>query len=247
MSNQQGLGLPELLITLLLASLTTVMLMRHYLNVKQQYRHIQTALEQSIELQLVSDLIRGSARRAGFTPCLSIEHLTTTDQRDKQKKLFAIEIGKDGEPTLQINRMSDYFDMVLHIEGPTELLVTSTQPLHQHQSILLADCYHAEAQHIAQIRHTAAGQNITLTRPLAFTYHHPIYIGAWLEEIYSSHGQPRNKGTLFYHLHHTEELTRVVHNLSSRLEKHHGRTLLQVILDLDHAQRITLETLVRTV
>lgn len=246
MNNQQGFGLSELLIALLLASLVTICLMRHYLNTKQQYRHLQAALEQSIDLQLVTDMIRNSVRRAGFTPCLGIDHLISRDERNEHKKLVAIEIGRDGDSSLHLNRMSEYFDTVLQIMSSTELLASHSQSLHRGQSILIADCYHAEVQTINQIKQTSVGQRITIAKPLDFTYHEPIYVGGWLEETYSIHTNPRRQGTLFYHLHHAEELTTVVHNISSHLEVHRGWALLQVILGLDRAKLLTLETMVRT-
>jgi len=242
MANQQGLGLPELLIALLLASFTTMALMRHYLNTKQQYHDIQVALEQSIELQWVTDLIRDSVRKAGFTPCSSIDSLTTIDQRSTHQKLVAIDLSS----SLRMNRMSEHFDRVLQLVTPMELLTTNHQPLHHNQSIIIADCYHAEVQNIRQVRHSTVGQSITLAQPLAFTYYAPIYVGEWLEETYFIHHHSSRQGTLFYHRHHAEELTTAIHNMSARQERHKGRTLLQIIFELDNAHQLVLDTMLRT-
>ena len=245
MTNQHGLGLPELLIALLLASFTTMVLMRHYLNTKQQYRYIQAGLEQSIELQLVTDLIRDSIRRAGFTPCSGIDHLITIDQRGTHQKLVAIELSQNGEPSLKMNRMSEHFNTILQLVSPTELLTDNYHKFHNNQAIIIADCYHAEVQNISQLRYTAVGQSITIAQPLAFTYHGPIYVGEWLEETYSIH-HPHTKGRLFYDHHHAEELTTAIHNLAARIELYNGRTLLQVTLELDDAHQSILETMLRT-
>lgn len=246
MNNQQGIGLPELLIALFLASITLLTLMRHYLHSKQQVHHIKTVLEQSIELQLVTDLIRDSSRRAGFSPCSGIEHLKTTDRRHAPKKLVAIEINLGSKPSLQINRMSEHFVSVLQILGPVDVLIAYNETLNRDHPILIADCYHAEVHEISQVRHTAAGQIITLNQSLAFRYYAPIYMGAWMEEAYFIHAKPNSKSSLFYRLHHAEELTTFVHTLSARMEKHQGKTLLQVILGLENAQQLTIETQVRT-
>jgi len=236
MSNQQGLGLPEVLIALLLASLITVTLIRHYLSIQQQYHHIQGSLEQGIDLQLVSDLIRDSARKAGFTPCMGIEHLIRIDQRNQQNPLVAIEVGENGLQRLRMSHMSEHFDMVLEVVGPSELLIESRQSLRSNQAMMIADCYHAEVQTIRQIRQASTGQLITLTHPLAYTYRPPIYIGAWIEEVYFM-----QNGGLFYQVRHPEELTKVVVSFSARLENR----LLQVRLGLnDNASKI-LETMVR--
>ena len=247
MNNQRGVGLAELLIALLLASFTTMTLMRHYLNTKQQYHHIQASLEQNIELQLVTDMIRDSARRAGFTPCLGIEHLISLDRRSDQKNLVAIKAEKDGGSSLHINRMSEHFSIVSKIVGSVELLTSNNQTMHRDQTVLIADCYHAEVQTISRLSRMGSGQKITLTLPLAFVYHPPIYVGAWVEETYFIQSKDPDKQTLYYHRnHHSEELTTVVHGLSSRVEQHRGRTLLQVILHLDNAHQLELETMVRT-
>lgn len=247
MNNQCGVGLAELLIALLLASFTTITLMRHYLNTKQQYHHTQTSLEQSIELQLVTDMIRDSARRAGFTPCLGIEHLISLDRRGDQKNLVAIQVGKEGASSLHINRMSEHFSTVSKIVGSVELLTTNNQTMHRNQAILVADCYHAEIHTISRLSRMGSGKKITLTHPLAFVYHPPIYVGAWLEETYFIQSKDQDTQTLYYHRnHHSEELTTVVHGLSSRVEKHRGRTLLHVTLHLDNAHPLEIETMART-
>ena len=229
------------MIALLLASITMLAMVRHYLNSKEHYHHMQIKLDQSIELQLVSDLIRDSSRRAGFTPCLGIEHLTTEDQRNNHKRLFATEIDQAGGASVKMNRMSEYFDTVLQVIGQNELLTTKNQVVHRDQSILIADCYHAEVQKIGRIKHSADDQMITLTQPLAFSYYPPIYMGAWLEETYSI----RKQGTLFYHFQHAEELTTAVHNLSAYAEQHQGGTLLRVILGLAKGHQLELSTMVR--
>jgi Tfp pilus assembly protein PilW len=246
MTNQQGLGLPELLIALLLASFTTMALMRHYLSTKHQYHYIQTGIEQGIELQLVTDLIRDSARKAGFTPCSSVAYLATIDQRHTHQKLVAIDLTQSPNPSLQINRMSENFDTLIQLVSPTELFITNHQPLHKNQSMIVADCYHAEVHNMSQVRPLAVGQSITIAQPLAFTYHAPIYVGAWLEETYSIHRLPNNKRTLFYHRHHAEELTTAIHGLSARQETYKGRTLLQITLALDDAPQCVVETMLRT-
>ena len=247
MSHQEGLGLPELFIALLLSSIIMTGLMHHYLSAKKQYGDIQKKLERSIDLQLVTDLMRDSIRRAGFTPCLSIERLVTRDQRSEFKRLAAFEISSDSKkPWLRVNRMNEHFDTVLQVMSPTQILATKVQLLYQDQSILIADCYHAEVQKISKIERTSKGQVLTLTKPLAFQYHPPIYIGEWLEETYFIRRGHNGENALFYHYQHTEELTIAVHELLARLIKHKEHTLLQVILSIPKEDSaIKIETTVR--
>jgi hypothetical protein len=233
MHPQKGIGLPEILIALLLASVTTLAFVRHYLNTKKHYLFMQTTLDQSIELQLVTDMIRNAARRAGFTPCLGIDHL------------ISIEIGSDGTQVIKINRMSEYFETLIQIRSQNELQITKNKIMHRDQPILIADCYHAEVQTIKQIRQSAHDQTLSLTQPLAFSYHPPIYVGAWLEESYFTHNNQNQKKALFYHAQHTEELTPIVTHLTAHLEQHQGLSLLQVLLGLKKGKHLALSTMLR--
>jgi len=239
---QKGLGLPELLIALLLSSFIMTGLMHHYLSTKKQYSVIQKKLERNIDLQLVTDLIRNSVRKAGFTPCLGINHLVTQDQRSEPKRLVAVEIGSEW---LRINRMSEDFSTVIQVASPMQLFAQA-HSLHPDQFVLIADCYHAEVQKISQVTHVDAGQKITLNKPLAFTYHEPIYIGEWLEEIYSIGLGQNGKRGLFYQCYkHAEELTTAVHNLSAYLTDYQGCSLLKIILGVNKADSLKLETMIR--
>jgi type II secretory pathway component PulJ len=245
MTHQKGLGLPELLIALMLSSFIMTGLMHHYLSAKKQYTDIQKKLERSIDLQLVTDLMRDSIRRAGFTPCLSINHLITLDQRSEPKHLVAVELGSDTTPWLRISRMNEHFDTVLKITSQTRLSTTNTHLLHHDQSILITDCYHAEVQKVGEATHTIGNQNITFIKPLAFAYHEPIFVGEWLEETYSIRIGSDGKKALFYQHQHAEELTTAVHTMAARLNSNQRSMLLQIILGLDKEHALELETMVR--
>lgn len=242
MFSQRGISLPELLVALLLSSFLTLLLVQHYLNIKKQYRHIQTALDKNLELQLVTDLLRNSMREAGFTPCSNINHLITVEPIQGLKALAAIKLE---ESSLQISRMSERFDNVLQVITPSSLLITSQYMLQAKQEILIADCYHAEVQTISEVIKQPSGQLIMLTRPLAFTYHLPIYAGEWLEEFFFIRTNSHHKNTLFYKRSHAEELTTFVQSLSVQTENNKGKTLVKVTLGLDKPQSLELETMVR--
>lgn len=245
-AHQGGLGLPELLIALLLSSFIMTGLMHHYLATKNQYSDIQKKLERGMDLQLVINLIRDSTRQAGFTPCLRIDHLVTIDQRKKSRSLVAIDYGLDPRSWLRFSRMSEHFETVLDIINSTQLLTTHVQKLYRDQSILIADCYHAEVQKISKIERTTKGQVLTITKPLAFQYHPPIYIGEWLEETYFIQQGYNGENALFYQYQHTEELTGAVHDLLAHLIKHKEDTFLQVILSIAKEDpAIKFETMVR--
>ncbi len=242
---QRGLGLPELLIALLLTSFITMGLMHHYLVTKKQYTTIQKKLERNIDLQLVTDLIRDSVRQAGFTPCLGLDHLVTRDQREKHKRLVAVDFGLSPKPWLRLSRMSPRFDMVLDVVTSTQFLATAYQPLHRDQSIMIADCYHGEVHTIVGIEPTPKGQSITLSKPLAFEYHQPIYIADWLEERYFIRFGHTGDNALFYQYQHAEELTTAIHTFSTRVFNIKGHRVLQLILGMDNSPAMEIETRIR--
>lgn len=247
MPHQEGLGLSELLIALLLSSFIMMGLIHHYLATKKQYSDIQKKLERSVDLQLVTDLIRDSIRKAGFTPCLSIDRLVTVDQRSEPKHLVALEVSSElTTPWLRTSRMSENFDIARQVTNPIQLFTSHLQPLHPDQSIIIADCYHAEVQKISHVNSVSDGQIVTLSQPLAFTYNEPIYIGEWLEEIYSLRMGQNGESALFYQRYnHAEELTRTVRTLSIRLIKEQGSALVEIILGVDKSRTLKLETMVR--
>ncbi len=245
MKHQRGIGLSEILVSIFLSSFIVIILMQHYLVVKKQYHHLQATLEQGIDLQLVIELLRNSSRKAGFTPCLSIDDLVTVDRRDRSNPLTAIDVSTHHNRLLAINRMSDRFDTVLQVESPTQLLMTALAPRHQGDSILIADCYHAEVQQVQGVVHVGSNQRIILNLPLAFDYHEPIYVGEWLEERYFIRQDKNGKGSLFYQHHHSEELTTAVHSLSAHIAYETGQRVIVVQLGLEDTETIVVETRVR--
>jgi Tfp pilus assembly protein PilW len=229
MKTLKGGGLIELFIALALASFMLVTLLRHYLECKKYYLTLQTAIEDDLELQMVTSLIRNSIRRAGFTPCLNIESLKTN------YPIRAIEIENVPLPSLHINRMSEQFNTILHVIDAVSLMSSKDERLHREQTVLIADCYHAEVNHIAQVSSTSLGQWITLSKPLLFQYDASSYIGPWLEETYVF------KKTLFYHAQHAEELTKALQGMENQREGSIVHTTLRL-----NRKKINLYTRIRT-
>jgi len=242
---QQGISLTELLISLFLSCLLMSALMQHYLCVKRQYTRTQHALEQVLELQLVSELLRDSVRAAGFTPCLGVEHLITRDRRNEQANLTSIAI--DSMPsTLKIARMNDDFLPIIRQVSPTQLLLNGQHAVDVRYPVVIADCFHAEVQTVSRSEKTSAGLLVTLKKPLFYHYFSPFYFGEWLEEQFYIAKNHRGESALFYGTTRREELTTHVNYLSARLSKFKGATLVAVTLGVVDASSILLETRVRT-
>ena len=247
MEKQQGFGLSDMLISLLLSSLIMSALINQYVHAKQNYQYTRTAIEKAFELQLVTNLMRDRVRRAGFTPCQGIHHLTTLDMRTHQGNIPAFDIGEGQQSFLKINRMSEYFDTVLYQLSPTQLLATNNWALKRSQPVLIADCYHAEVQTVKHVRQTDEGQIITLALPLAFIYQESSYIGEWIEERFYLHAESAAKSSLYYQRQHPDELTADIHTMGVQAKQQQGRILLQLELGLGQNKFLQIDSMVRAV
>ncbi len=216
-------------------------LMQHYISTKQHYIHLQSELEDATALQFVIDSMRNSIQQAGFTPCLGLNELITLDTRNGQEPISAIDLGPSVQPTMQINRMSAYFDGVISLNSATEILASRINLLPPNHPILIADCYHAEVHSIREASHTGTTQFITLNTPLAFQYEFPVYIGEWVEEQFFV----RKERGLFYHAHHTDELTAQVKSMRPTMENTRSGLIVHVWLKLYSERTVQVDTRVR--
>lgn len=240
MRRQCGLSLLELMVALISSSLLLMVLINQYIGVKRHYLSMEKTLETSLDLQLVTDLIRDSARKAGFTPCLRIENLASMDTRNGKQQLLSIEMTNSG---FKSNHMSDYFGLIMKQVSPTYLSITRDTPVSLKKPVLIADCYHAEVHNVRSIQTGQENVDISLEQPLQYTYVPPIYIGEWLEERFYV---PQGQSTLYYQLnHHADALSRAVKALDVLLTTHHGKQVLKVTLSLENEKPIQLDTVVR--
>ncbi|CDZ77102.1 Tfp pilus assembly protein PilW [Legionella massiliensis] len=245
MKKQEGISLLELLISLFVASLLMTLMLQQYLITKRQYREIHRLLERSIELQMVTDLIRASVRMAGFTPCGGINSLNSIDRRNARTGLNAILINGEKSNSLQINKMGDRFATVMQQLGPTQLLLQTDIDYEEQEAVLIADCFHAEVQQIAATSKTKAGTVLTFTKPLAFDYLAPIYLGEWVEERFFIQKNKIGDPALFYKQKHAEELTNVIQSLAVKLSFIRGKIMVEVNLGLQKNSNWLVRTVVR--
>ncbi|WP_051555176.1 PilW family protein [Legionella fairfieldensis] len=247
MSRQQGISLVELLIGLFLTGFLVTIMMQHYLASKRQYRYVQSLLDQSYELQLVSDLIRNSVRHAGFTPCRGLNALQVVDRRDSRSASNSAIAMQSGKKTgFSIHRMSEYFSSVIKSISPTKLFLKAGVLYQEGQTILIADCYHAEIQQIEHVQSNKTGSIIRLTKPLMFDYVMPVYVGEWIEEAFFIQKNQQGRQSLFYQQKHAEELGSLINNLSVEINSFKEKKRVRVILSMNTSQRIEIDTGIRT-
>lgn len=239
---QRGISLLEMMVALVSSSLIMLVLTNQYVGVKRHYAYFEKKLEQSLDRLLVSDLIRDSARKAGFTPCLGIDHLASIDTRNGHQGLAAIEIQSAPNPGFISNHMHEKFGVLITQRSPSQLIVTKSTLHSEKKPVIIADCYHAEVHTVSVVKNRSQHQEVRLVKPLMFDYIPPIYIGEWLEERFYVR---KEKTTLFYQLGHTDAISNAVHGLTVSLKTINSKRLLQVMLALDKDQIIKLDALVR--
>ncbi|MGQ3888217.1 PilW family protein [Legionella sp. CNM-1927-20] len=242
MIKQRGISLLELMISVFLFCLLIEILTQTYLNSKRQYLTAQKKLDNALDIQLISQLIRASIRSAGFTPCLNSDYLIMRDGRKSSNlQLSSIQI-KDN--SLIIRRMSDDFFTVKRQFDSQHLLITDNKILTKGEVVLIADCVHGEIHELSSVEYTSSGLLVGLKKPLSFHYLSPMYLGSWLEEQFFTKIDKYGVRNLFYKLKHAEQLTSMVNRFSAKMLKKEGYRFIEVILGIGD-KTIDLHTRVR--
>lgn len=240
MKLQRGISLVEMLVALVSSSMLILTLMNQYLGVKQHYQHAEHELESAMDIQLVYDLIRDSVRQAGFTPCQGIDYLTSVDARNRQSDLVSIDIQPGDRKGIQINHMTSRFGLLTSQLSQTTWTAKRDMSYLRNVPVLVSDCYHAEVHTIDSIRMANGHSVITLKQPMIYDYVPPVYIGEWLEERFFVRSR-----SLFYSLHHADELSKAVNDWSISLAAHDGKRFVHIELALENNKMVQLDTMLR--
>ncbi len=185
-------------------------------------------------------------RRAGFTPCLNSNALQFHDERTNKSSTRAVSILGSKQDALHIKRMADNFAQIVHFKNQSTLIVRGDVAFQPGQIVLIADCIHAQVLRVLACKKIQRGTQVILTQSLKHSYQVPSYIGEWLEETFFIKLNSLNKPALFYHLHHTEELTNLVNSVMFSLKNTQLKTLVSINLGLVKGQNYTLEVAART-
>jgi hypothetical protein len=241
MNKQAGLSLSEVLISLFLTSVMITPLLQFYVSSKFRYLETEKILTIYFDLQWVSNLLSDSIRRAGFTPCLGLNHLQIIDHRHLQHKINALQIGNPKDQFLQINRMDEHFAKVINIRQGTQILMEHALVLHKKRPVIIADCEHAEIHELAHINQQTEKRYVSLSQPLFFSYDNATYIGEYLEEQWYIKKNAKQVNTLHYKLVQTEEISPVIHSLQIQYDQQ----MLQLIMGLEEGKTQKLRVAVR--
>ncbi|KTC88716.1 prepilin cleavage protein [Fluoribacter dumoffii] len=245
MKKQAGISLTEILISLFLTSVMITVLVQLYLISKRQYMEIEKILTMRFDVQWAIDLLSDSIRRAGFTPCLSIDRLHVVDRRNPRHRIYALQTGNQPHPYIEINRMTEYFAKIVKIRDATKVLVQNQGSFHRQRLVLIADCEHAEIQEVVNIEEHAGNSLITLSKPLLFSYGKGTYIGEYLEEKWLIRKNTSHENTLHYQRVKAEEVTPLIHFMHIRNRRIKEKQFLEIILDLDEDKTQEIKVVVR--
>ncbi|MDP3560465.1 MAG: hypothetical protein Q8R79_08990 [Legionellaceae bacterium] len=177
-----AISLIELLISLSLASLMFSFLTHYYWKVQTQYQYTQKHLEQTLDIHLILQLLSYHLAHVGYTPCASSHLLDIYDPQIPARTLQALTWQQQPFPSLSIRGMNPYYGYVTHIHGPNSVQIYFPWKTIIAPQMLITDCVHAEIINVTPQRHQ---QRLQFTTALHYTYHSPIYIGAWEELIFS--------------------------------------------------------------
>lgn len=218
---------------LFLVSVISTMLIHAYVLSKQQVAFVHRKLEQQFDVQWIMDLLAGSLRHAGFTPCLGIEQLHIIDRRAVPHFITQDAIAIQHNE-LRINRMSEFFSTLRSVQQPQQLFVSPQTRIKKGHAVLIADCDHGELHEVAGIQKKPQGTLLTLDSPLFFNYSTVTYVGQWLEERWFIKYNNKGLPALYYQQKHREELSPLIHSLVATKHMPQGKQLLTISLELNN-------------
>lgn len=206
-----GFSLTELLVSFFIATLLILVLTQHLLSVSRQHHHVHAALDQTMEMQWVLDVMRDRVHHAGFTPCRRLDHLISTDTREYPESLLPIEIDRDDPTKLYLRKMNEAAFTQLSMRSNITVFIHQSVSLNLDRPVLIADCTHAEVHDVASIEPTRGGRLVTLKKPLVFDYEPQVYVGEWMSESFYF------KKALFYKQHRADKLTSQIKSMKFEL------------------------------
>jgi hypothetical protein len=236
----KGFSLLELMISLLLFMLLMMILMQQILHLRRMSTELFLGVDETLEMQWVTDFIRSRVRMVGYTPCRRIDHLEVFDARVNPNSLAMMTF--HGEK-LTLRRMHEQSFPILKQKND-QVFFTRHNQLSRKWPVMVADCYHAEVHDISTINSYSDADEVILSMPLQFTYEPPVYVGEWISESFFTRNVSFGKYALFYKNHHVDKLTSSIQKISMNLHEIQDYLYVHLVLE-GHAQSWILKTRVR--
>ncbi|MCX7115580.1 MAG: hypothetical protein NTW08_06710 [Gammaproteobacteria bacterium] len=172
-----GVSLIELMIAGSLSSFLVLALWQGLAIHQQTYRVMNQQLTDDVDLVMVSSMLTERIHHAGFTPCLSLAKLVTSDEAKATLLPYQID---NAAHRLTLNRMARGYQDGIKVLGDRQLSVASATVFDLNRVYLIADCSHAELVRVSS--HTS--NTLTMQQPLRFSYAPPIFLGEWISESF---------------------------------------------------------------
>ena len=230
---QHGFGLVELCISLFLSTFIIIVLVTHLVRTRHQYQRIESDIDEAMELQWVSNLMRHSIRSAGYTPCARLDRLVMN------QNVMPLEVKENPQVKITVRRM-DSNSVRVDARPQPNVLIVKSYPYQMSRPLLVADCYHAEVNALEAIKSTKSGIKLILKDPLYYTYQDPMYVGEWVvESFFIKHSQ------LYYKNARVDGLKKHIHDFDAKIFFKQNKQLIQMQLKLDDGRIWQLNTMVR--
>ncbi len=197
----EGFSLIELLLSLLVLMLLTVIIMQYYCTHSQNYIKTKKSFNNFYDVVMIIEQMRASIRSAGFTPCVASNLLLSNDC----ELSLPIQIINNNQQRLRISRMDNNFTIVTSVLANNNIELDDSLDLHAHDLILITDCMHGELHTIQEV--TNNSKQLLLNKTLFFDYVAPIYIGKWITEDFFIQSTKSKHQALYYKYHKAEILS----------------------------------------
>ncbi len=241
-----GWGLLELMLSLALSMLLLMVLVEQLIQTKRQTMQVAQAMQEMVELQWLSDVLRSRVRMAGFTPCRRIDHLIAIDTRTHPQSLAWFEWQTQPTPQCTLRRMANSRRQVVRQINAHELVLDGPG-VALHRSIMIADCVHAEVHQQTKLFAAPDGVHVLLHEPVRFTYVPPVYYAEWVSESFMIRPRAEGKPALWYKHHRADQLSQQVINFAVKVIMLGQHTWIDWRLMRDNSQWWSLVTRVRAV
>lgn len=153
----KGVSLVELMIAFLISSMLSLAIIRHYVMVKQTYRHLMHTSDAQIEKYILSHLLREMMLGAGYYGCgkhpaLLLKAYLIMKPSDKR---LPTSIRRSADPKsdiLYLSQMSTrQSDLSQNMQLHNMLNIKQPLDLKKNDRILLADCHQIELKTLKKI------------------------------------------------------------------------------------------------
>ena len=219
---ETGFCLTEQLLGVLLSSLILVGLVNYYITFKNQFLLSQIKMDELIEREQIINLLRHRIQHAGFTPCMNLKNLLSSDLN---QPIHHMTIEPTPKHTLTIRRMNEEFIVAQMTNDQTLMSHAKGIKFKNGDKIMVSDCHHAEVTEVESIKYSHLTTHITLSNSLRFDYRDSVYVGVFLDESFHL-AQNGNQHSFVYHLNRSEVLSHSLNKFEVQLAEENKITIL---------------------